>query len=116
MNKQHYVFFMLEKTKPLASTKKLFSDVMFYLMCMLISSVLIYVNAKHLILSIAFVAISLVLLYPFLRQKSVVLKKIYIMANITKEEMLKVSGVGENKFGKYGRQFLECITEFEMNE
>jgi len=31
----------------------------------------------------------------------------------TKEEMLKVNGVGENKFGKYGSQFLRCIAEFE---
>ena len=36
-----------------------------------------------------------------------------VKAPQTKEEMLKVSGVGENKFGKYGRQFLECIAEFE---
>ena len=39
-----------------------------------------------------------------------------VKASQTKEEMLKVSGVGENKFGKYGRQFLECITEFAMNK
>ncbi len=36
-----------------------------------------------------------------------------VKAPRTKEEMLKVSGVGENKFGKYGRQFLQCIAEFE---
>jgi len=36
-----------------------------------------------------------------------------VKAPQTKEEMLKVGGVGENKFGKYGRQFLECITEYE---
>ncbi len=29
----------------------------------------------------------------------------------TKAEMLKVSGVGENKFGRYGSQFLRCIAE-----
>ncbi len=29
----------------------------------------------------------------------------------TKEEMLMVSGVGENKFGKYGERFLEVIRE-----
>ena len=36
-----------------------------------------------------------------------------VKAPQTKEEMLRVSGVGENKFGKYGRQFLDCIAEFE---
>lgn len=30
----------------------------------------------------------------------------------SKEEMLKVSGVGENKFGRYGSQFLRCIDAF----
>ncbi len=30
----------------------------------------------------------------------------------TREEMLEVSGVGENKFEKYGRQFLDAIREF----
>jgi ATP-dependent DNA helicase RecQ len=29
----------------------------------------------------------------------------------TKSEMLKVNGVGENKFGRYGSQFLRCIEE-----
>ena len=29
----------------------------------------------------------------------------------TKAEMLKVNGVGENKFGRYGSQFLRCIEE-----
>lgn len=32
----------------------------------------------------------------------------------TKEEMLKVSGVGENKFGRYGSQFLRCIAEYDV--
>lgn len=36
-----------------------------------------------------------------------------VKAPQTKEEMLKVNGVGENKFGKYGRQFLDCIAAFE---
>jgi len=31
----------------------------------------------------------------------------------TREEMMKVSGVGENKFSRYGNQFLECIGEFK---
>lgn len=33
----------------------------------------------------------------------------------TKGEMLKVSGVGEFKFEKYGQRFLRCIEKFESN-
>lgn len=33
----------------------------------------------------------------------------------TKGEMLKVSGVGEFKFEKYGERFLRCIEKFESN-
>ena len=33
----------------------------------------------------------------------------------TKQEMLKVSGVGEFKFEKYGERFLSCIEEFQSN-
>ena len=34
----------------------------------------------------------------------------------TKEEMLKVSGVGEFKFEKYGEKFLSCIEKFESTQ
>ena len=30
----------------------------------------------------------------------------------TKAEMLKVSGVGEYKYDKYGERFLDCIREY----
>ena len=33
----------------------------------------------------------------------------------SKQEMLKVSGVGEFKFEKYGERFLSCIEKFESN-
>lgn len=33
----------------------------------------------------------------------------------TKGEMLKVSGVGEFKFEKYGQRFLRCIEKFGSN-
>ena len=31
----------------------------------------------------------------------------------SREEMLKVSGVGENKYGRYGSRFLKCIRDFQ---
>ena len=34
----------------------------------------------------------------------------------TEEEFLEVSGVGENKLKKYGKQFLEAITEFQQEK
>ena len=34
------------------------------------------------------------------------------MVPLTKEDMLAVSGVGENKYAKYGQQFINAISEF----
>ena len=34
----------------------------------------------------------------------------------TEEEFLEVSGVGENKRKKYGRQFLDAIAEFQQEK
>lgn len=34
----------------------------------------------------------------------------------TREEMLEVNGVGENKFGRYGEDFLECIREYRQSK
>ena len=31
---------------------------------------------------------------------------------VNKQEMLNVSGVGENKFSRYGQRFLEQVKEF----
>ncbi|MBD9088075.1 MAG: hypothetical protein EGP66_00940, partial [Lachnospira sp.] len=34
----------------------------------------------------------------------------------TKAEMLNVNGVGENKYERYGKEFLKCIKEHENQE
>lgn len=35
-----------------------------------------------------------------------------VKAPLTKEEMLKVAGVGENKYAHYGERFLDAIREY----
>ena len=35
-----------------------------------------------------------------------------VRAPLDKKEMLKVTGVGENKFNRYGERFLDCILEY----
>jgi len=35
-----------------------------------------------------------------------------VRAPLNKKEMLKVTGVGENKFDRYGERFLDCILEY----
>lgn len=35
-----------------------------------------------------------------------------VRAPLNKKEMLKVTGVGENKFNRYGKRFLDCILEY----
>lgn len=35
-----------------------------------------------------------------------------VKAPLTKEEMLKVAGVGENKYARYGERFLDAIREY----
>ena len=35
-----------------------------------------------------------------------------VKAPLTKEEMLKVAGVGENKYARYGERFLYAIREY----
>ena len=35
-----------------------------------------------------------------------------VRAPLNKKEMLKVTGVGENKFNRYGERFLDCILEY----
>lgn len=39
-----------------------------------------------------------------------------IKAPFTKEEMLRVTGVGENKFERFGVSFMDCIREFGRGE
>ena len=34
----------------------------------------------------------------------------------TKEEMLEVNGVGENKYNRYGKQFLDCIVKAKSSD
>ncbi len=40
------------------------------------------------------------------------LRDMCVKAPLTKEEMLKVAGVGENKYAHYGERFLDAIREY----
>lgn len=49
---------------------------------------------------------------PYIVFNDKTLVNMCVLVPLTREEMLKVSGVGENKYAKYGEQFIECISAF----
>lgn len=53
---------------------------------------------------------------PYLIFTDKTLKELCAVKPKSKEEMLQVSGVGEKKYEKYGRRFLDAVSEFEAEK
>lgn len=49
---------------------------------------------------------------PYIVFSDKTLVNMCVLVPFTKDEMLEVSGVGENKYAKYGKQFIDCIAAF----
>lgn len=49
---------------------------------------------------------------PYIIFADKTLQDMCVKAPLTKEEMLKVAGVGEKKYARYGERFLDAIREY----
>jgi ATP-dependent DNA helicase RecQ len=50
---------------------------------------------------------------PYIIFHDATLKELSLSRPTSKHEMMKIKGIGENKFKKYGEEFLNCIIEYE---